>query len=151
MSTTFDTEIVKQNKARLNAAFRDLRAQGILAKQNYTCCQTCGFNDLEVEAERLTQEGQKIKGGVFYHAQDTDYMRESGQCWLAYCGFDADQNASSAAQYDSSVRIGRIACETLRRHGVRVEWDGSLGKRIVADLTAEAGGLHGHSNVKSPE
>lgn len=76
MSTTFDTEIVKQNKARLNAAFRDLRAQGILAKQNYTCCQTCGFNDLEVEAERLAQEGQKIKGGVFYHAQDTDYMRE---------------------------------------------------------------------------
>ena len=137
MPTTFDALTIKQNKARLNAAFRDLRVQGILAKQNYACCQNCGFADLEEEFEVLARRGREVKGGVFYHAQDADTLRESGRCYLAYSGFDADEDASTAAQCDAAVRIGRIACDTLRRRGLKVKWDGSVKTRIAVDLMAE--------------
>ena len=137
MSTKLDTELVKRNKVRFDAAFRDLRKQGILAKKNYTCCMICGFKDLHAEFKQLAQEGREVKGGVFYHAQDASMLQECGQCCLAYCGFDADQYESPIAEYDAAVRIGQIVCETLRRRGVKVNWDGTLSRRIEVDFTVE--------------
>ena len=135
MNTSPDPQTFKKNKARLNAAFRDLRKQGFLAKQDFACCQSCGVADLMDEAEFLAQRGRAVKGGVFYHMQDTDNLREDGRCHLAYLSLDVSGDTSDAALEEAAVVVGQRAVETLHRHGVKTEWDGTVGRRIGIDLT----------------
>ena len=75
----------------------------------------------------LAQQVRKIRGGVFYHMQDTDYLRDSGCCHLSYLGFDFSEGASDAALDAAAVIVGQIAVATLRRHGVKTDWDGTVG------------------------
>jgi hypothetical protein len=48
-------------RTNLTKAFAELRKNGYFAKQNFLCCQSCGWAELsEKEAEKV----------VFYHNQD---------------------------------------------------------------------------------
>ena len=49
---------------RLDTAFAELDATGILARQNYTCCQTCGHAEIQSELERAEQPAR-----LHYHGQ----------------------------------------------------------------------------------
>src|SRR5262245_23929207 len=40
---------------RLDAAFADLEGQGIVARQNFTCCQTCGHYEIWEEVRAAQQ------------------------------------------------------------------------------------------------
>ena len=139
MTISFDHQTFTKNKAHLNAAFRDLRKQGFLAKQDFTCCQSCGVSDLMDEAEFLAQTGRDVKGGIFYHMQDTDNLREDGRCHIAYVSFDLSKGTSDAALEEAAIVVGQVAVETLLRHGVKTEWDGTVARRIGIDLTGEEG------------
>lgn len=88
---------------RLNAAFRKLRKAGYFAKQNFWCCQSCGW-------AAMTDE-QRNKA-VFYHAQDNDSKKEGRPFHLAWSG------------------DGNEICNILRGEGITVEWEGSPDKRI---------------------
>jgi hypothetical protein len=134
-AATINAATMKKNKVRLNAAFADLRRQGILAKQNYACCQTCGFAELRYEAKLVARQGREVLGGIFYDMQDADDLKKDGKCCLAYVGLGLYPDASAGAQDDATLRVGRIACETLRRRGVSVVWDGSAESWIRIDLT----------------
>ncbi len=52
---------------KLDQAFAELESSGILARQHYYCCGTCGYCALESELK----ENKKARGGTFYHEQDT--------------------------------------------------------------------------------
>jgi hypothetical protein len=105
---------------RLDAAFAELEASGIVCRQNWTCCQTCG----------LAEIGEEIKSGsrgyVFFHQQDTDRVVEDGCLYLAY-GACSDVREE---QLEVAEEIARI----IRENGLTVEWDGSLEKRIMVRL-----------------
>jgi hypothetical protein len=105
---------------RLDAAFAELEASGIVCRQNWTCCQTCG----------LAEIGAQIKPGkrgyVFFHQQDTDRVVEDGVLLLAY-GACSDVKAEQLGVANEIVK-------TIRENGLRVEWDGSLEKRILVRL-----------------
>jgi len=64
---------------RLNKAFRDLRKQGYFAKQNFWCCNSCGWG-------AMTQE--ESKKAVFYHEQEAS--NKSGD--VLYLSWSGDAN-----------------------------------------------------------
>ena len=106
---------------RIDAAFSALEARGIVARQNFTCCQTCGNTEIGAEIENFAKKA-KPRGYTYYHEQDTEGACENGTLYLAYGtvgGNDSD-----------AVEIGNTICDTLRANGLTVDWSGHLDKRI---------------------
>lgn len=95
------------DKTKLTKAFKELRKQGYFARQNFWCCQTCGW------AAMTDEESDKA---VFYHAQDNDDLIEDGSCHLAWSG------------------DGKLIADILTKNGVKVDWDGNNSKRIKISL-----------------
>ena len=53
---------------RLDEAFAALNRQGIVARQDFSCCNNCGFTEIWDEVEEAEKQ-QPIEGYVFYHLQ----------------------------------------------------------------------------------
>lgn len=68
-------------KNNINKAFRILRKNGYIAKQNFSCCQSCG----RYELNKLYGE-EKCKKLVFYNIQDTDLFKKTGELYLSWNG-----------------------------------------------------------------
>jgi hypothetical protein len=111
---------------RLNAAFADLEAQGVLARQQFMCCYNCGHRCLGEEAERQRKEGVNVRGYVFYDAQSADDAKEGQGVWLHYyCAWGAGSSTRS---------IGREIVAVLRSHGLHPIWSGSASKSIEVPI-----------------
>lgn len=109
---------------KLDKAFDELEKQGIVSRQNFTCCQTCGHAEIWEEIEQAKQDSE-VSGYVFYHWQDTERVVEEGLLYLAYGAIEAsDEDAKEVAQK---------VVDTLRGHGLKVDWNGSLDKRICVE------------------
>jgi len=106
---------------RLDQAFAELERRGVVARQNFTCCQTCGLAEIGDEIEEVEKE-REVEGYVFYHMQDTESVLEHGGFCLAYGAVDGSQ--------DGTAEVGHRAVEELVRAGLKVEWDGSVATRI---------------------
>ncbi len=120
---------------RLDAAFEELNARGVMARHNWTCCNTCGRAAMPDEFQRLEGEwnGKPIIGYAFYHMQDTERAVEGGSIYLGYGSCEgAPDEATYVAQ---SVAIARIAVDALERHGLKVRWDGTYNTRPKVQLT----------------
>ncbi|MQY02932.1 DUF6891 domain-containing protein [Actinomadura macrotermitis] len=107
---------------RLLAAFRDLDAAGIVARADFTCCQTCGFT--EIGAERPA--GEEPRGFVFCHGQDVDGAIEGHGVYLAFGTFQEDGDV---------VAIAEQVIVALHRRGLAAKWYGNVNKRIHVPLT----------------
>lgn len=92
--------------SNLNKAFRALRKAGYFARQNWACCQSCGW------AEIPDGRGDKA---VFYHAQDNDDKRAGKPFHMAWSG------------------DGHEICRILNANGVKTSWNGSEGQRIMVE------------------
>ncbi|WP_424808944.1 DUF6891 domain-containing protein [Rhodococcus sp. 27YEA15] len=136
--------------SRVAAAFDDLGKMGILARMNFACCVTCGT--AEIDAERTATEPDDIGyrfaewAYTFFHMQDAEQLGdERADLYLSYSSFrpapdldpvllsaaangDADARLQVIAQTDQAV--GRQITDTLRAHGLRVDWDGDHNQRI---------------------
>ena len=69
---------------RLDAAFAQLEQQGVVARQNFTCCGTCGSTEIWDEMKDPKYANQQLKGYVFYHSQDTERAAEGGGVFFNY-------------------------------------------------------------------
>lgn len=108
---------------RIEAAFADLDAGGVVARMNFTCCQTCGV--AEIDDER--PPGRPAAGYVFFHQQDTARLLDDpAVLYLAYGALDPEPGR--VAEQDEAV--GRLIVTTLRAHGLPVDWNGSSQQRI---------------------
>lgn len=122
----------------LTRAFDELEEQGIIARQNFSCCGTCAPGEIQEERKG----GNPSRGYVYYHMQDAEQLVEDRSTMLGYGAFvdsyfeEEDWLALSDAKKDSEYE--RIALElmnsvvlpTLQRHGIEVSWEGSLDRRI---------------------
>ncbi|WP_035748012.1 hypothetical protein [Glycomyces sp. NRRL B-16210] len=100
---------------RLTAAFADLDGRGIVARENFACCQNCGTTEIWGEADDAT------RGYAFFHMQDTEYAPQ-GAVHLSYGSrSDATEDVES---------IGEEIVKVLGEHGLRTEWNGSRKTRI---------------------
>ncbi|MBX9572377.1 MAG: hypothetical protein K2X77_26005 [Candidatus Obscuribacterales bacterium] len=106
---------------KLDVVFDQLEGEGIVARQNFTCCQTCGHCEIWEEVEQTRQE-RPVSGYVFYHQQDTERACDEGILYLAY---GATDNTDEAA-----IKVARRATEVCQNNGFKVDWNGSLDKRI---------------------
>lgn len=107
---------------RLDAAFAELESRGIVARQNFSCCQSCGASEIWDEVDEAEAEDRVIRGFTFYHQQDTEGAVQGGGLYLAYQSTSEDEGASEA--------VGREIVDVLRKHGLEPEWNGSVSKRI---------------------
>lgn len=87
----------------ITTAFKELRTLGYFARQNFTCCQSCGWASVP--------DGKEDKV-VFFHNQDNDNKKNGEPFYLAWSG------------------DGNQICSVLQSHGVETEWDGSESTRI---------------------
>ena len=97
----------KEFKTELTKAFKDLRKARFFARQNFTCCQSCGWAEVpEKQSERA----------VFYHSQDNDDI-EKGFVHLAWSG------------------DGQLIVSILKKYFTDIEWDGTTAQRIKINFT----------------
>ncbi|HZX03231.1 DUF6891 domain-containing protein [Kribbella sp.] len=105
------------------AAFAELDAVGIVARMNFTCCQTCGSTEIydERPADRPST------GYVFFHSQDGERLAEDpAVLFLAYGAFDATESDWP----DRATAVGSQITAVLRAHALPVTWNGTTTQRI---------------------
>ena len=95
---------MSKTKLKINKLFKDLRKAGYFAKQNHTCCSSCGWAEVPEE---------KSKKVVFYHKQDGDRFKEDGDRVLVAWSGD-----------------GTEICNMARKLGFITNWNGSKSARI---------------------
>ncbi|MCI9889610.1 hypothetical protein JT358_14260 [Micrococcales bacterium 31B] len=139
---------------RVARAFATLNSQGIVARENFSCCNTCGTS--EIDAERSRQAGRADGYGyresqyVFFHQQDAQRLvDEPAQLFLTYSAWrltrDADPELlAAAAAGDAAARkqlrrvtdgqVGERVAEALRAEGLTVRWDGNPNARLAVDI-----------------
>lgn len=111
---------------KLDQAFENLEASGVIARQNFTCCGTCGVAEIEDEIQQALSAGRKATGYAFYHAQDTESAAEGHGVHLNYGSVEDSEQAALA--------VGHSIMDALRACGLSPAWDGTLGKRIALPL-----------------
>ncbi|MFC5645245.1 DUF6891 domain-containing protein [Kitasatospora cinereorecta] len=94
---------------RLTRAFTALQKAGITARENFTCCRSCGQSEIGGEG------GPNARGFVYFHTQCTDSAAAGHGLMLLYGGFD-DSSETTAA-------IGHEVVAALEAAGLRTEWD----------------------------
>jgi hypothetical protein len=115
---------------RLDRAFARLESGRILARQHFTCCQTCGHSEMADELATARQRGPVI-GYTFFHVQDTESAAEGGGLYLAYGS--AGQGEDEAP--DAGLAVARQVVEALRAEGLTPEWNGQQSQRIFLPMT----------------
>ncbi|SCD38379.1 hypothetical protein GA0115251_106436 [Streptomyces sp. TverLS-915] len=102
---------------RLTRAFTALDAAGVVAREDFTCCRSCGMGEIGAEAGP-----GGARGFVFFHEQCTDGAVTGGGLRLYYGGFDDEERTTAA--------IGREVVAALAAAGLRTTWDGSPARAI---------------------
>ncbi|HYH63496.1 MAG TPA: hypothetical protein VD866_02250 [Urbifossiella sp.] len=111
---------------RLDEAFAELEDRGILCRQDFSCCGTCGAGEIWDEINAATDAGKPVRGYAFYHMQDTESAVEGCGLYLAYGATDAGE--------DAALSVGRELVEVLSAHNLTTRWDGSWKTRIKVNL-----------------
>lgn len=107
----------------IDRAFEELNRQGILALQNAGYSMSDGWAEVEsAAAERY----EPVRGATFFHGQDVERGVLGMGVMLAFDSFESDPKPGDEA----SLAIAREVRETLARHGVETEWNGSAKTRI---------------------
>ncbi|MBM7858960.1 DUF6891 domain-containing protein [Lentzea nigeriaca] len=102
---------------RLTRAFTALQDNGITARENFTCCRSCGQAEIGGEAE------PDARGFVYFHSQCTDSAAAGHGLALYYGGFDGSS--------DTTTAVGHEVVAALAAAGLRAEWDGDPGRSIT--------------------
>ena len=107
-------------RGKLAKAFKSLEKNGVIARMDWQCCQTCGWNAIANEVERV---GYEVKGAVFFHSQDADDLLERGRVYLSYGSINGDE--------EEDRKVGEIVCSALKESGLNFKWSGNPSERIL--------------------
>lgn len=103
---------------RLTRAFEALRAaHGITARENFTCCRSCGMSEIGAEGP------SDAPGFVFFHSQCTEGAAAGHGLMLLYGGFDGSAETTAA--------VGHQVVAALAAEGLSTEWDGDPGTAVT--------------------
>ncbi|MCU0535421.1 MAG: hypothetical protein MUD14_16150 [Hydrococcus sp. Prado102] len=105
---------------RLDLAFEELNASGIIALQNTGFTMSDGHAEVAEELDR--RDRANVKGYCFYHGQDLERAVKGDGLWLAFGDLD-DAPATN-------LQIGNVLKNTLEKNGFTVEWNGDSQTRI---------------------
>ncbi|MFI1973276.1 DUF6891 domain-containing protein [Streptomyces cinnamoneus] len=102
---------------RLTRAFTALQEAGITARENFTCCRSCGQSEIGGEG------GPDARGFVYFHSQCRDSAAAGHGLTLLYGGFDGSS--------ETTASIGHEVVAALAAVGLRAEWDHDPGRAIT--------------------
>ncbi|MFF3837689.1 DUF6891 domain-containing protein [Streptomyces sp. NPDC001930] len=102
---------------RLTRAFAALQEAGITARENFTCCRTCGQSEIGGESE------PDARGFAYFHTQCTDSAAAGQGLMLLYGGFDGSPETTTA--------IGHEVVAALEAAGLPTAWDGTPDQAIT--------------------
>ncbi|MGW7263943.1 DUF6891 domain-containing protein [Streptomyces sp. NPDC054842] len=102
---------------RLTRAFTALQDAGITARENFTCCRTCGQSEIGAEGPR------DARGFVYFHSQCTDSAAAGQGLMLLYGGFDGSPETTAA--------VGHEIVAALDAVGLPAAWDRDPGRAIT--------------------
>lgn len=108
---------------RLVSAFDDLRTQGVVCCENFSCCGSCGSSEIWDVVDIAQQSGQNVIGYVFYHQQDTERAVEGDGLCFNYGAVSGPSEATAHALVTA-----------LRTAGLAPEWNGSSSTRVFVPL-----------------
>jgi hypothetical protein len=111
---------------RLDAAFAQLEEDGVVARQNFSCCGNCGATEIWDEVRAVEDTGITVRGYAFYHMQDTEGAVDGGGLYLNYGACDEGE--------DAALAVAREIVAELEAHGLQTQWDGTWDKRIGVTL-----------------
>lgn len=109
---------------RLDRAFQALERRGIVARQQFSCCQGCGSREIWDEVDEAKAAGVPVRGHTYFHQQDTERAAEGLGLYMAF----------GSVRGGGDAEVGREIVEVLRAHGLDAEWDGSPETRILVPL-----------------
>jgi hypothetical protein len=110
---------------RLDQVFETLQTQGIIVEQDAGLTKSDGL-EIVTEAYEDAQadgEGEGIVGYCYYHGQDLERVMKCGDLWLAFGHFSGKKKPG--------VDMGQRIKHALEAAGFAVEWDGSIGTRLL--------------------
>lgn len=111
---------------RLDAAFAEMENNGIISRQNFSCCGNCGSYEIGEPMREAFDAGVNVRGYAFYHEQDTEAAVLGHGICLNYGSVDEGEAAA--------LSIANEIAATFRRHDLQVDWDGTWNKRIAIPL-----------------
>jgi hypothetical protein len=111
---------------RLDAAFADLERAGIVARQDFSCCGTCGAGEIWGEMEKVGRQGVDVRGYAFYHMQDTENAVEGSGLYLNYGAVHEGK--------DAALAVAREIVAAIQHRGLNVVWDGSWRNRVFIEM-----------------
>ncbi|KFY13682.1 hypothetical protein V492_03099 [Pseudogymnoascus sp. VKM F-4246] len=104
---------------KLTQAFDSLeRNHKILARMNFACCRTCAISELAGDCDE-----DETRGYVFFHEQITEGLVKGGNVDLYFGSFTRSER--------KNIDVGKRVVGSLRKAGLRVEWEGDPGQPIV--------------------
>ncbi|MEV6164812.1 hypothetical protein AB0L71_23370 [Streptomyces sp. NPDC052052] len=107
----------KTDPERLTRAFTALQDAGITARENFTCCRSCGQSEIGGEG------GHDARGFVYFHTQCTDSAAAGHGLMLLYGGFDGSSETTAV--------IGHEVVAALEAVGLHAEWDHDPARAIT--------------------
>ncbi|MBO1900884.1 cAMP-binding protein [Leucobacter weissii] len=126
-------------ESRLSRAFAELAEIGVLGREDFTCCGTCGSAEIWDERD----DSRVWRGYLYYHTQDAERIPEDRSTYVGYGAFldahlpEDEWNALNEEQQDERyerIVTGLMVDEVfpvLERHGIEVSWNRDLGTRIL--------------------
>jgi hypothetical protein len=116
---------------RLGHAAMALEANGILFRQNFACCQNCGFAAVAAEVDAAAASGQTVRGLVFFHWNDTERAVDGHGLGLSYTAVgDIEPETYPAA----TLSIASELVDALRHEGLTPKWSGKLDQRVKVPM-----------------
>ena len=129
-----------QKNSNLNRAFAALAEEGVIARQNFTCCGTCASAEIWDEID----DSREWKGYIYFHQQDAESLAESGGTYVGFGSFlayprdeekwntlsDAQKEEIGALHEKLSVQLlQETVIPVLEKHGLSVKWKGNFDTR----------------------
>jgi hypothetical protein len=105
-----------ENDTQMNDFFSNLRDRSITLLENFTCCNTCGF-----EQVRLYRQSSDI-GFCFYHQQDTRRASETGILWLSWGSYTGDEI--------EMITVAEAIVDEAKSCKLEASWQGAATDRI---------------------
>jgi hypothetical protein len=113
-------------KERIKTAFKHLRKVGVVARMNYTCCQSCGWAQLESDYPDMKDDDTV----VFYHSQDNEAFDKKGNLLVTsyWDGGELKEHTHKLClRWNGDGALIRGA---LQSQGLLVEWNESPNQAI---------------------
>jgi len=109
---------------RLEAAFAELDAAGVLARMNFWCCGSCA--SWALWKNELPNRPQ-LSGYVYFNSQTAERILDEGEIVMAHGSF-VPRGSPGEAEADRANAERVLA--VLRAHGLTAEAEGTYGIRV---------------------